>query len=170
MTPLTACKLTSHLTCHRFAVLGGDTRMRYVAERLSEAGCPVVLCGCGGKGCLEAEASGSAIAAKYLDLTGEPLSAKEIARKAKEGDRISTALYREAGYLIGSAIASAANILNPELAVLGGGVSMDLPLLAPGIERALEEGLFSAANPEFKIVKTGLGYNAALLGAAALAL
>ena len=42
MTPLTACKLTSHLTCHRFAVLGGDTRMRYVAERLSEAGCPVV--------------------------------------------------------------------------------------------------------------------------------
>ena len=60
MTPLTACKLTSHLTCHRFAVLGGDTRMRYVAERLSEAGCPVVLCGCGGK-CLPCEEKDGAI-------------------------------------------------------------------------------------------------------------
>ncbi|MBR4941965.1 MAG: ROK family protein [Clostridia bacterium] len=128
------------------------------------------LCGCGGKGCLEAEASGSAIAAKYFDLTGKKATAKEIAVFAKAGDRISTAIYREAGYLIGSAIATAANLLNPELAVLGGGVSMDMDLLTPGIDRALEEALFKAANPNFKIVKTGLGYNAALLGAAALAL
>ena len=128
------------------------------------------LCGCGGKGCLEAEASGSAIAAKYFDLTGQAVSAKDIARKAKEGNRIATAVYREAGYLIGSALSSAANLLNPEMIVLGGGVAMDLPLLEAGINRALEEGLFSAANPDFKIVKTGLGYNAALLGAAALTL
>ena len=128
------------------------------------------LCGCGGKGCLEAEASGTAIAAKYLGLTGQMLSAKEIAAKAKNGDRISSAIYREAGYLIGSALSSAANLLNPEMIVLGGGVAMDLELLMPGIDRALEEGLFSAANPDLKIVKTGLGYNAALLGAAALTL
>lgn len=127
-------------------------------------------CGCGGKGCLEAEASGTGIAAKYFDLTGQALSAKEIAERAKNGDRISAAIYREAGYLIGSALSSAANLLNPEKIVLGGGVAMDFPLLSPGINRALEEGLFSAANPELTIVKTGLGYNAALLGAAALTL
>ncbi|MBQ1223983.1 MAG: ROK family protein [Oscillospiraceae bacterium] len=119
---------------------------------------------------MESEASGTGIAAKYCDLTGQALSAKEIAERAKNGDRISAAIYREAGYLIGSALSSAANLLNPEKIVLGGGVAMDFPLLSPGINRALEEGLFSAANPELTIVKTGLGYNAALLGAAALTL
>lgn len=128
------------------------------------------LCGCGGKGCLEAEASGTAIANKYFDLTGQRATAKEIAALAHNGSRIAAAIYREAGYLLGSAIASAANVLNPALAVLGGGVAMDMELLTPGLNTAVAEGLFAAANPDFKIVRTGLGYNAALLGAAALTL
>ncbi|MDD6262743.1 MAG: ROK family protein [Clostridiales bacterium] len=127
-------------------------------------------CGCGGLGCLEAEASGSAIAAKYLERTGKKLSAKQIAGLAKNGDGESAGLYREAGYLIGTALACAANLLNPECAVLGGGVAMDFPLLLPGIQSALGSGLFSAANPRFSVIQTGLGYDAALLGAAALAL
>ncbi len=54
MTPLTACKLTGR----RFAVLGGDARMKYVAERLSEAGCPVALYGCG-EDCFPCEEEGT---------------------------------------------------------------------------------------------------------------
>ena len=128
------------------------------------------LCGCGAYGCLEAEAAGPAISAYFKSSTELSKSAKEIAELAKSGNDAALAVYEEAGYKIGIAVSASANILNPEKIVFGGGVSTDFELLLPGILRASEKYLFSAANPSLSYEKTALGYNAALLGAAALAL
>ena len=128
------------------------------------------LCGCGRRGCLEAEASGRAIAAKYQERTGAACSAKEIAAAAKAGDREARAVYDEAGFLIGKAVSAAVNLLNPAAVVFGGGVSMDFSLLETGLRRAAAKLIFSAANEGVRFVQTALGYDAALLGGAALAL
>lgn len=125
-------------------------------------------CGCGRKGCLEAEAAGPAISAAYEKKTGRVVSAKELAGLA-ETDRAAKAVWNRTGYLLGKGIYMAANILNPEKIVIGGGVSMAFSLLTPGLNKARREFLFSDANPHLTVVPTGLGYHASLLGAAALA-
>lgn len=127
-------------------------------------------CGCGMHGCLEAEAAGPAISEEYELRTGRRLTAKAIAELANDGDTTAVEVYKRAGFLIGKALASAVNVLNPGLAVFGGGLSNDFELLQPSIEGALELYMFKNANKELRVVKTGLGYNAALLGAATLAI
>ena len=125
-------------------------------------------CGCGKRGCLEAEAAGPAISAAYEKKTGKALSAKDLAALA-ETDRAAKAVWRRTGYLLGKGLFTAANLLNPAKIVLGGGVSLAFSLLLPGILKARREFLFSDANPHLTVVPTGLGYHASLLGAAALA-
>ena len=128
------------------------------------------ICPCGNSGCLEAQASGRAIAAYYRDLRGESdLDAREIAERAKSGDEAARQVYRIAGRYLGKAIAAAVNIMNPAMVVLGGGVSMDAELFLPEIRDAVDRACFRAANPQLEIEKTDLGYEASLKGAAALA-
>lgn len=127
------------------------------------------ICGCGKKGCLEAMASGKGIENAYYNLCNKKLSAKEIADLAKSEEKEAVEVYKNAGGYIGKAIAHTVNILNIKKVVLGGGVSQSFDLLKPYIEDSLEKYLFSFANKNLSIEKTGLGYYASLLGAAALA-
>jgi len=127
-------------------------------------------CGCGRRGCLEAEAAGPAISRMYREWTGKALSAKQIAQAAGEGDGPARRAFFESGRHIGRALAEAANLLNPACAVLGGGVALSFDLLEGGLRESLAEGLFEAANPNFRVIPTGLGYDASLLGAAVLAM
>lgn len=140
------------------------------------------LCGCGNRGCLEAEAAGPAIARRYARLKarerGEEFSEQQpvivnvptvkIAELARNGDPLAKAAFEEAGELIGRAAAYAANLINPAKIVLGGGVSGAFDLLYPGIARKFQEQSFRSANNDVRIEKTALGYEAALIGAAAV--
>ena len=126
------------------------------------------VCDCGLCGCVEAVASGRAIKAAYLKETGRQMSAKDIAVLARSGDKPAAKVYFEAGYYLGRAISSAASLLNIERAVLGGGVSMDLYLLLPGIDEGLRRHCFAKSAAGLKIEGTALGYDAALIGCAAL--
>ncbi len=112
------------------------------------------VCGCGAQGCLEAEASGTAIAAR----TGRP------AAEAPPSER------ERAGRLVGRAVASVANLLDLRLAVVAGSVAL-----------GYGEAFFSAAQAELdrssrlefsagaRIVPGGLGDAGPLVGAGALA-
>lgn len=94
-------------------------------------------CGCGGRGCLEALASGTAIAKKGEQLadSGESpilaglrrdegrVTAEMMQRAAEMGDAASREAYREAGQYFGVALASYVNIFDPEVIVIGGGVA-----------------------------------------------
>lgn len=81
------------------------------------------LCGCGRKGCLEAHASGTAIAKTYTWLSGKKVSgAKEVAQLLERGDRKAKQAFDGAAYHLGTGLGIVMNILNPEMIVLGGGV------------------------------------------------
>jgi glucokinase len=127
-------------------------------------------CPCGNTGCLEAAAAGPGISIRYRELTGKSFSAKEIAEKAKEGDADAVYVYKKTGVYIGRAIASAVNVINVPLVIIGGGISMDYDLIKDDINRTVEEKIYRTANNNLAIMQTKLGYYASLIGAAANAL
>jgi glucokinase len=111
-------------------------------------------CGCGGVGCLEAEASGTAIAA----ITGRP---------AAEAD---AAMVQRTGTMVGRAVASVANLLDLQMAVVAGSVALGFG--GPFFDAAQTEinvrARLDFARPTV-IVPAGLGADAPLVGAAAVA-
>jgi glucokinase len=128
------------------------------------------ICPCGNKGCLEAVAAGPGITYRYKQATGESLSAKEIATKAKSGDIAALTVYHNTGEYIGKAIAAAVNVLNVPLVVLGGGIAMDYDLFKDNIFKSVQRHIYRTANKSLLIMRTKLGYQASLIGAAANAL
>ncbi len=127
------------------------------------------LCGCGGHGCLEAEAAGPAIARRYAQMTGkEGFSARDIAEAARRGEAEALEVYRITGELLGKGAAMAANLLNPEAIVFGGGVAQSFDLLLGGMEKKFKSDIMTFANKNVRIMKTRLGYEAGLFAAASL--
>jgi glucokinase len=111
------------------------------------------LCPCGGRGCLEAEASGMAIEA----VTGRPaVEASDMVR-------------RRTGTLVGRAVASVANLLDIELAVVAGSVALGF---GPVFFEAAQQEIALRSRIEFargtRIIPAGLGADGPLLGAAAV--
>jgi len=130
-------------------------------------------CGCGNYGCLEAEAAGPGIARRHAALINQEspnLSAREIADRARAGDETAKSVFDTTGRLIGKAASYAVNLLNLEKVVIGGGVSNSFDLLFPSMETAFREKIFRDANPRAAFAKTGLGLDAGLAGAVALAM
>lgn len=132
------------------------------------------MCKCGSVGCLEAHAAGPAIVKNYIALGGRGLidgnspTAKTIGGLAMLGDTTAIATYKLEGQYLGKAIAAVVNILNPQKIVFGGGVSMSFSLFEDALREVVNKRIYRGANKNLEIVQTGLGYNAALLGAAAL--
>ncbi len=124
------------------------------------------VCGCGGTGCFEALASGTAFstAARIAGFA----DAAEVTVAARNGDmKAKTVVAREAE-LLGYGFASLLHLYSPERLIMGGGVSKAFDLLAPTIRAQIDR----LAIPVFRsveIVAAGLGDNAGLVGAAALA-
>jgi len=136
------------------------------------------VCGCGNRGCLEACASGTAIAARASEAVAsgeetvmcEPLSAKSVAEAARKGDDVAKRIFEKEALYLGKAFSWIINILNPEMLVIGGGVALAADLFLPHARQICKERVISEANKGIPIVVTKLGYNAGLIGAAALAL
>lgn len=132
------------------------------------------LCQCGNHGCLEAHAAGPAILKRYRERKGNTegfeagFGAKEIAERAARGEVEAREIFEETGYYLGKAIAVAVNILNPQKVYLGGGIAKSMDLFYPQLEKTFNSMVFKKANPNVCIEKTALGYDAALLGAAAI--
>lgn len=139
-------------------------------------------CGCGARGCLETMAAGPAWvreikkavqAGKKTQLSQydlNKLTAKEIAEAARVGDGVAVEVVKNAAVSIGRALSWVINVLNPEQIFLGGGLMEADDLLLPGIRKEAYKRAISARYRKIPIVKTSLGYQAALLGAAALVL
>lgn len=128
------------------------------------------VCCCGNRGCLEAIASGRGISASYLKYTGETKTAQEIAKLAEAGEPAAKAAYDRAAKGLGKAISYAANLMNIETFIFGGGVAQSMHLLAPGAMAQAEKSVLHTATKNIRIGYTALGYHAALIGGAAVAL
>ncbi len=125
-------------------------------------------CSCGGSGHVEAVASGPAMARTYAEHANAALTVTEMSQRADQGDEVAASIIADAGASVGRAIGGAVNVVDPEIVVVGGGVShcgrrwMDALTIA-----ARAELLAAAAG--VPIVPAGLGPDAALVGAAHLA-
>jgi glucokinase len=85
-------------------------------------------CACGKLGCLEAYASGTAIAHFYNETKKEKVAgAKEVGLAARSADKSAIRSYRKGAYYLGIGLANLVNILNPEAIVIGGGVLKSSP-------------------------------------------
>lgn len=126
-------------------------------------------CKCGSCGCLEMYAAGPAIARNYLEAGGSTADAKEIADRARSGEALARDIYTREGFLLGSVIAKAVNILNPAKVVLGGGVAGAFDLFGPSLKQTVQNEVYTSANPDVEILPTPLGYMAGLYSAAAIA-
>jgi glucokinase len=143
-------------------------------------------CGCGQQGCLEKYASGTALleAAKELAASGTlegarlaeleaqvgELTGIEVNQALKESDPGALRLLNELGKTIGKAVASFAAILDPEILVIGGGLSVAGELLLKPIrENYLEHLPAKGYRPEMTIVAATLVNDAGVVGVADLA-
>jgi glucokinase len=137
------------------------------------------VCGCGRRGCLEAYASGTNIAARAREAlaAGRPSSlaalpavtAREVVEAAAAGDPLAAEIWDETTAILGSAMANILDVFNPELIVLGGGVTRaGDQLLRPVREQGLAQAMGPAARTG-DIVLAELGEQLGVIGAAAIA-
>lgn len=144
-----------------------------VGHVVVQAGGP--LCSCGNRGCVEALASGTAIAREARELAaGEiasPLhglarpTAADVVRMARKDDPLAIQILESAGNALGIAIGTLVNLFNPDLIVLGGSVIKAGGLLLAPMHRSMEASSWKAARRGLRIVKPALQGDVGLIGA-----
>ena len=142
-------------------------------------------CSCGNRGCWEALASGTALARgarnrikegaatsilRYVDGDIDKVNAEAIHKAAQAGDKVASELIARTAYYLGVGLANLINIFNPEVIVIGGGLSNigDI-LLKPAFEEAGRRA-FKQAYQAVRFARAELGRNSGVLGAAVFAL
>ena len=135
------------------------------------------VCNCGNHGCLEQMTSATGIvrlAKKYLAShdtpsslreRGESISAKAVFDALKEGDAAAEAIVQEFSAYLGRALAVFACVVDPEVIVVGGGVSKAGQILIDGVAKYYREAAFIACK-DTPIVLASLGNDAGIYGAA----
>ncbi|WP_124057472.1 ROK family glucokinase [Vaginisenegalia massiliensis] len=144
---------------------------------------PAFQCTCGKKGCLETVASATGLvnlarhyAQSYAGDSqikvqiddGEMVSAKEIFEAAKAGDRFAEIVVNHFCHYLGLACSHVAHILNPQIIVIGGGVSAAGDYLLTKVKEHFEVNCFKQVKESTQIALATLGNDAGLFGAAQL--
>lgn len=128
-------------------------------------------CACGGRGCLEAVASGPRVTAWAVDQGwAGGTTAGELARDAVAGDPVAVAALARSGAALGVAIASVTALCDLSTVVVGGGLVQAGPLLLDPLRDALTRHARMDFTRAVAVVPAALGQEAGLVGAAALVL
>lgn len=120
-------------------------------------------------GCLENHAAGIGIAAEASRRLKRTLTARDVALLAKRGDPCAQKLLREAGCYLGLALANLVSTLNPEVIVLGGGVTEARGLILTAARQTMVRWAQPIAVKQTRLLLSELGGAASLLGVAKLA-
>ncbi|MFL5928279.1 MAG: ROK family protein [Gaiellaceae bacterium] len=127
------------------------------------------LCrGCGRLGCLEAYVSGTSIAERAQEAGLEIAGADEVAAGARAGDPIATAVWDETIEALACGLTSIVNLFEPELVVLGGGVSRSGEQLISPVRKAVRASTMKPAGDGADIVPSAFGDHVGVAGAAAI--
>lgn len=142
-------------------------------------------CNCGNFGCLEALASGTAVAREAKrhvaegaetclpQLVGgelEMITAETVFQAAQKGDPLALEIIAQAASYLGIGLANLVNLFNPELIIVGGGLAhMGNMLLSPAL-RVIRERAFEVPAQAVRLVTAQLGGSSGVLGAVAFAL
>jgi glucokinase len=156
------------------------------ANRAGEIGHVVMrprgpLCNCGQRGCLEALASGPAIARQarsaaawqrpnaLLELANgarDQISAEIVAEAARQGDRLALRIIGAAAHYMGLAIAGLINVLDLQCVIVGGGLTQMGDLLLDPIRSTVYRYVLAEYRDAVPILPSGLGIDAGAIGAA----
>lgn len=134
---------------------------------------------CGSFGCLEQNASGTAIARNATNLIGKgrqsiladilsgnrSITTEDVAEAARQGDRLAIEVFSEAMRRLGTGIVNIVNVFNPELIVIGGGVSQTGDMLFEPVRQFVTEHAFRLPASRVRIVPAALGDEAGAIGA-----
>jgi predicted NBD/HSP70 family sugar kinase len=126
-------------------------------------------CRCGNTGCLEAVASGAAIATALRAQGLEVASSGEVVALVRAGNVVASRAVREAGRDIGGVLAACVSLLNPSLIVVGGIVAEAGEHLLAGIREVVYRRSLPLATQHLRIVTTRTRGRAGVLGASAMA-
>ncbi len=143
-----------------------------------------VLCHCGKKGCLETEASGSALHRILLERIdngessilsdrakskGDSLTLDEIITAVNKEDLLCIEIVEEIGQKLGKQIAGLINIFNPELVIIGGTLSLTGDYITQPIKTAVKKYSLNLVNKDSVIMTSKLKDKAGIIGACMLA-
>jgi glucokinase len=138
-------------------------------------------CGCGNDGCLEAYASGPAIARRSIEAieAGESsempimvngdtslITAQTVFEAAASGDKLADEIVRDTARYLGVGVANLLNILNPEVVVIAGGVTRAGDHLFVPLRKEVARRAFKPAVQSCRIVPGALPGTAGVVGAA----
>lgn len=139
------------------------------------------LCACGSRGCVEAYASGSAIAARALEgiadgarsalgarVVSDPdgVTAEAVCRAAEAGDDYAILVLDETARILAVAVANLVNLFNPDAVVIGGGVAAAGDLLFQPLRDEVDRRTFRSARSACRIMPAALPDIAGVIGAA----
>lgn len=129
-----------------------------------------LICRCGNRGCLETVASTSIMIELLSRTESTPVGIEDILERAAAGDSATLRVIDDIGFSVGHALANVANMLNPEVVVIGGPLApLGVLLLAP-IRRGLQRHTIPVIGENTTLCMSLLGGRAEALGAAALVL
>lgn len=129
-----------------------------------------VLCRCGNTGCLEAVASGRALAAQ-LAAAGLPAeNSRDVVRHVRQGSGEAVAAVRQAGRELGTVLAAAVNFFNPNVIVIGGDMAHADEALLAGVRELIYQRSTPLATRAIRIARSSLDDRAGVIGAAVMAI
>ncbi|MFF5213044.1 ROK family protein [Streptosporangium sp. NPDC000396] len=157
------CGIISDRRLHRGAQgAAGDIGHIQVASAVD------IVCRCGNLGCLEAVASGAAMAARLraggVDATGS----RDIVRLVRGGNTHAVQLIRQAGREVGDVLASIVNFFNPSVIVVGGDIAEAGEQVLAGLREVIYSRSLPLATQHLTIVASELGDRAGVIGAAVM--
>jgi glucokinase len=124
--------------------------------------------GCGRRGCLEAYVSGTSIAERAQEAGLEETSGEAVAAAALDGDSIAQAVWDETIEALACGLTSIVNAFEPELVVVGGGVSRSGEQLLGPVRTKVHEQALTPAGRAVRLVRSALGEHVGVVGAAAI--
>lgn len=129
-----------------------------------------LICRCGNRGCLETVASTAVMIELLSRGESTPLTVPEIISRANAGDAATLRVIDDAGMAVGKAVANVANMINPEIIVVGGPLASLGEVLLNPIRRGLIRHAVPTIGEATKVLMSSLGDRAEALGAISLAL
>lgn len=137
-------------------------------------------CNCGNYGCAEALASGTAIGRQGREAVEKGLETSlknydkvtsyEVFKEAEKGDKVSQDILNKSLNYLGITIANVITSFDPDMVVIGGGVAQAGKIVFDNVQEVVNIRCFKAMSENCKIVPAGLGKDAGVVGAVALAL
>ncbi|WP_208297469.1 ROK family protein [Actinophytocola oryzae] len=127
-----------------------------------------IVCRCGNTGCLEAVASGAAIAARLTDQGLPAKSSQDVVALARGGSVEALHAVRQAGRDIGEVLAAAVSLFNPSVIVIGGSLARAGEHLIAGVREVVYRRSLPLATQDLRIVQSRTGDRAGIIGAAVM--